>query len=627
MARELHNPAIERAAGFAPFDIHFSRFIAGLDSEASPAVRLAAALLSRVVRSGDSCLDLASTADRSFGAGADLGRTPLLAHWVSALLSSKAVGRPGQFCPLILDSENRLYLYRYWQYEKRLADAILQRVDRPLSGVDATAFKQALDRYFPAVPGDPFDWQKFAAVIGSSKYFCVITGGPGTGKTFTIAKMLALYCGLHPGPAPRIHLAAPTGKAAAQLRSSVSAAKSRMVLASDIESCIPDQVFTIHRLLKVLPDNSGFHYNADNLLPTDMLVVDEASMVDLALMSNLVAALPPDARLILAGDRDQLASVEAGSVLGDICGRLHEQRCSRRMGRFYHQVSGETIPAAKINTDNAATPMGDAVAVLYHNHRFGSDSELGALSRAVRSGNSDEALALLTDPDGDDLQWIDYQRAGDVSEKLSNVLLEGFRGYLESPDAMSALREMQRFQILTAVRRGPLGADGINRMAETVLSRNRLIRADFYAGGRNYQGRPVIVTRNDYDMQLFNGDMGVVWADDANPRAGLNAYFAAPDGGIREIWPHRLPAHETVFAMTVHKSQGSEFDHVVLFLPDRDSELLTRELIYTALSRARQKVTVWAPRAILEKALKRRLERGSGLRDALWRVSAQKGHL
>ena len=626
MDRDIQIPTIDKITGFSPFDIHFSRFIAGLDSEAAPEVKLAAAILSRVVRSGDSCLDLEKSADRPIGGETDHERAPALVKWVSALLSSDAVGRPGQRCPLILDSQNRLYLYRYWQYERRLADAILKRVSRPLSEVRSIEFKHALDRYFPASTGNGFDWQKFAAVMVLSKYFCVITGGPGTGKTFTIARMLALYCALNQGTAPRIHLAAPTGKAAAQLKSSVFEAKSRMEIPAAIERCIPDEVFTLHRLLRVQRGSSDFYYNAKNQLPTDILIVDEASMVDLALMSRLVAALPDDARLILAGDRDQLASVEAGSVLGDICGQLNGHKYSRQLNRFHHQVSGEPLPQAAVNEDAACGPMGDAIAVLHHNHRFDSDSGLGALSQAVRAGKTADAFDLLIDPGERDLQWIDYQMQDDVSGQLSSALLKGFKGYLESQNAMSALNAMQQFQILTALRRGPHGADGINLLAETVLARNRLIRPETSSGGRSYHGRPVIITHNDYDMQLFNGDIGVIWKDEEGRGDQLSAFFTAADGSYRKIWLHRLPAHETVFAMTVHKSQGSEFNHVMLFLPPQDNELLTCELIYTALTRARRKVTVWAPQAVLKKALQRRLARSSGLRDALWSVSGPEGH-
>ena len=609
---------IEQTAGFTPFDIHFSRFIAGLDREEMPAVQLAAAILSRVVRSGDSCLDLEAVAGDLFGSALDHVQTPGLQEWISALLSSIAVGRPGQQRPLILDSKNRLYLYRYWQYEKSLATAIAGRVARPVSDMDPAACRRALARYFPKTAAHAPDWQKVASVIALSNYFSVITGGPGTGKTFTIARLLALYCELNPRSELRIHLAAPTGKAAAQLKASVAAAKSRLGIDSEITAHIPDDVHTLHRLLRVIPGNTGYFYHADNPLPTDFLVVDEASMVDLALMSRLMAALPPDARLVLAGDKDQLASIEAGSVLGDICHRARPAGYSKSLSRWYEKFSGEPLPENLVSRAGTTAPMSDTIAVLRSNYRFGTESGLGALSRAVRSGEARNVLELLVDPGEAAVQWVDYQSRTDVDQLLTGALMAGFQGYLQAETARLAMQKMRRFQVLCALKRGPYGADGINRMTEAVLAGNALIDLDEAGDGRTYRGRPVIITRNDYDMQLFNGDIGLVWSEDGPGADALNTYFPEADGGIRKIWPYRLPAHETVYAMTVHKSQGSEFDHVMLVLPPQDNELLTRELIYTALTRARRQVTIWAPQEVLLRALSRRMRRSSGLRDALW---------
>ena len=616
---------IEETTGLVPFDIYFSRFITELDDKGGPEVQLAAFLLSRVMRSGDSCLDLVTAASKPVGDEAGGARTPPLRKWVSQLRASNAVGRPGQLKPLILDSSHRLYLYRYWQYEKRLADAILDHAHKPLSDILSPDFKSALDRYFPAAADNTFDWQKAAAVIALSNSFSIITGGPGTGKTFTIARILALYCALNQTRTPRIHLSAPTGKAAAQLRSSVISAKTRLDPGDSAQTWIPDEVFTLHRLLKAKPGRSEFYYNSENHLPTDILVVDEASMVDLALMSKLVSALPSGARIILAGDRDQLASVEAGSVFGDMCGILDEPKYSNRMGELYQHLTGEPMPAVMWDNDDSCRPVGDAIAVLHYNYRFASGSGLGALSQTVRTGKAKDAFELLVDPDELDLNWVDYQKEVDIHQQLVAAILEGFEPYLKSDTAQSSLKAMQHFQILTALRKGPYGADGINGLAESVLAGNGLIHPDHSGGGIHYHRRPVMINRNDYDMQLFNGDLCVLWKDGENRSDEINAYFADSDDSIRKIWPHRLPVHETVFAMTVHKSQGSEFDHVLLVLPPQDSELLTRELIYTALTRARQKVTVWAPRAVLEKALNRRLERRSGLRDALWSVAKKGG--
>jgi len=618
MSAELNISSSEHATGFTAFDVHFSKFITGLDHRRDPAVQLAAAVLSRVVRLGDSCLDLEALAGRAVGNIPELGVTPGLDEWIARLRRSRPVGRPGENCPLILDARNRLYLYRYWHYEQLLAGAILQRVVRPVTDFDATACRRALAKYFPHQHANALDGQKAAAAAALTRYFCIITGGPGTGKTFTIARLLALYCELYRHAEPRIHLAAPTGKAAAQLKASIAAAKSKMNLAPAISNCIPDDVYTLHRLLRVLPRGEGFYYHAQNMLPTDFLVVDEASMVDLALMSKLVTALPADARLILVGDKDQLASVEAGSVLGDICDCSGPSTAGGSEDRLDEKSNAESLILDQIIEKEPSAALSDAIVVLRRNYRFGSESGLGALSKAVRSGESQKALDLLGDPRDRSLQWVDYQQDADIRKRLSTNILNGFKSYLQAETVLEALIQMQRFQILCALRRGPYGAEGINRMTESVLVGSGLIDPGESEGGSNYPGRPVIISRNDYSTQLFNGDIGLIWPDGDGVPGQLNTYFPDTEGGVRKIWPHRLPPHETVYAMTVHKSQGSEFDHVMLILPPRDSELLTRELIYTAITRARRQVTVWAPEDVLLRALNRRLERSSGLRDALW---------
>ena len=619
MPTQSQTTPVRPESGYSAFDIHFGRFIAGLALSGGKAVETAAALLSRAVRSGDSCLDLEACVAETLEGLPGKAAPSELNGWVEALRSSGVVGSPGQLYPLILDQRNRLYTYRYWRYEKSLLDDIVQRVTRPVADVDPALCRRALNTYFPSEPGGPFDWQKVAAVIAVHHHFCVVTGGPGTGKTFTVAKLLALLCDLHRGSGPRIHLSAPTGKAAAQLKAAVTAAREALDLDDRIGRCIPDDVHTLHRLLGVVPGSSMFYHHGGNPLPTDILVVDEASMVDVALMSKLAGALPPRARLILAGDKDQLASVEAGSVLGDICNRSRKLGKSERLHRLYRQLTGESLPAGPPVDDGLSASLSDAIAVLHHNHRFGSDSGLGALSLAVKAGDADRMLELLNDPEEENLQWVDYHRRTVTYRQLGAQLAEGFEGYLQEKTAQSALGALKRFQVLCALRAGMHGTEGINRLVETSLAGNRLISPIASDNGeRSYRGRPVMITRNDYELQLFNGDVGLVWTEAGEGAGGLSTFFQAAGGGIRRIWPNRLPPHETVYAMTVHKSQGSEFDHVVLILPPADTELLTCELLYTAVTRARRRVTLWAPEKVLRCALGRRLQRSSGLRDALW---------
>jgi len=321
----------------------------------------------------------------------------------------------------------------------------------------------------------------------------------------------------------------------------------------------------------------------DNPLPCDALIIDEASMVDLPLMTALVSALPPQALLILIGDRDQLASVEAGAVLGDICRAA--------------ETPGSAIEGS--------------VTILERNYRFGDGSGIAALSQAINTGNDREALRLLSEPGSSTIALEPTPTRETIKKRLATQVLEGFRPCLETESPEKALQLFERFRILTALREGPWGATGMNHAAETLLHEAGLLTAS----SPFYRGRPVLVTENDYIHRLFNGDTGIILPD---PETGnLRAFFANPDGTIRAIPPEFLPKHVTAFAMTIHKSQGSEFDRVLMVLPPEDTLLLTRELIYTGITRARQAVTVWSDAQVFSAAVKRRTERRSGLRERL----------
>jgi exodeoxyribonuclease V alpha subunit len=305
-------------------DVHFGKFITGLDKNNSPDIFIAAALVSRTTGDGDGYLDLNSITRKPILLdinGEDRLKSPRLSEWLITLNQSSVVGRPGEFCPLILDEKNRLYLYRYWDYENRLSSAIKSRSKKDIQGIDRSILKDSLNRLFPNNGTDEFNWHKVAGVIAAFKKFCVITGGPGTGKTFTTAKILALLLELSQKDNLSILLAAPTGKAATRIGESIKAAKKTLNCSDDIIDAIPSEAYTIHRMLKTIPGSPYFYHNAENPLTADIVVVDEVSMVDLALMSKLLSAVKNDARIILIGDRDQLASVEAGFVMADICDR------------------------------------------------------------------------------------------------------------------------------------------------------------------------------------------------------------------------------------------------------------------------------------------------------------------
>lgn len=603
--------AFRTAGVLADVDVHLARLLLRLGGADEPEVALAAALVSHRVGAGSVCLDLREYAGRTVLPGIDeeAGEAgeplvaPAFARWTAALRGSPVVGAPGEDRPLVLDDAGRLYLHRYWRYQQTLAEDLLRRAAAATTGIDDARLRDDLARLFPT-RGDGLDRQRVAAAVAALRRLCVISGGPGTGKTTTVVRILALLVA-HAAVPPRIALAAPTGKAAARMQEAIRAAKERLDLPAAIRDAIPDQARTIHRLLGARPGGASFAYHAARPLPVDALVVDEASMIDLALMAKLAAALPAEARLVMLGDRDQLASVEAGAVLGDVCGPA--PGFSEAFRRRVERVTGVRLPAGA----PSASPLRDVIVLLTESFRFRPDSGIGRLATAVNRGDGPAVRAVLDDPRVPEVAW---QAVASV-EAIGPALVAGYGPYLAAvrdgaPPAV-VFAAFRRFRVLGAHRRGPWGVETMNRTVGEAVAAGPLgsREAEWYAG------RPVLVTQNDYTLGLFNGDVGLTLPD-ADGR--LRVCFEAAGGRIRRLSPARLPAHETTWAMTVHKSQGSEFDHVLLALPDVDSPLVTRELLYTAITRARERVEIWGDEVVLLAGVERRLERSSGLRAALW---------
>ena len=500
------------------------------------------------------------------------------------LRSAKCVGRPGDFTPLILDDAGRLYLRRYHAYETQTAAAIRQRLAQQ-PACDEAKLADGLRKFFPL---DSSSDQARAARTAVERAFCVITGGPGTGKTHTIAVVLALLHAQFPlEHPPRIALAAPTGKAAARMKESIQRMVETNPAFAGLGTFLPREATTIHRLLGVIPNSPDFRHTADHPLPVDVVILDEASMTDLALMAKLVSALPASARLILLGDRDQLAAVEAGNVLGDLCGR-----------------GLQPLPAAAI---------AEHIVALRKNYRFGDGSGIHRISQLVNAGDDTGALAAFAEPSAD-FTATPLPPADRLRAALRSRGIPEFRDLLADREPAAALARLNDFRLLCALRTGPFGVVQVNTLLESLLDEAGLIDAR----QAHYEGRPIIVTRNDYQLGLFNGDTGILLPDPAHPGGGLRAWFPDEAGGVRSFNPGRLPAHETVFAMTVHKSQGSEFKRVLFLLPDRLAPVLTRELIYTGLTRARNHVELWYEDSTLRDAIRQQVDRTSGLRDALW---------
>ena len=603
----------------AEIDIYFAKFINRFSKDHDPDIFLASALVSHATGCGDICLNLeAVAADGLIGKQGEreIVICPDFGVWLAKLAASPAVGRPGEIRPLILDAKNRLYLYRYWDYENTLSDSIKKRIGRVPTMVNATRLRDSLDRLFPKTEAQEINWQKVAAAVCSLRHLSIITGGPGTGKTYVVTKVLALLLEQHLDRELRIYLTAPTGKAAARLKETIEQAKNALNCDDSIKSAIPSEVLTIHRLLKPIKDSPYFYYNRENPLMADVVVVDEASMVDLALMAKLFQAVPQKTRLILMGDKDQLASVEAGSVLGDICDRNVMHGFSAPFMHELKELTAEDIEK-EINVIDRESGLQDSIVALQKSYRFAAGSAIGVLSRAVNHADTDAAIAMLENADGKILSYEQLPTNDSLLKTLAEQIVSGYQPYLQTNDPAQALSRLRRFKILCTLNIGPLGVQAVNKLAEQVLSRQNLIQLDPMKENPWYAGRPVLITRNNYQVGLFNGDIGIVMPSDAQNNT-LSVFFPDNAGGVRRFLPYQLPEHETVYAMTVHKSQGSEFDEVLFILPDKDVSILTRELIYTALTRAQKKITVWGTRSIIRSAIARKIERFSGLRDALW---------
>jgi exodeoxyribonuclease V alpha subunit len=598
-------------------DLHFSGFIARLAGTESPpavlAVVLGACLASQWTSNGHVCVSLPEVAGRRLFELPDAEPlfAPRLDDWVAALRASPMVGKPGEYRPLILDEHGHLYLFRYWDYERRLAQDLLRRAALSADDVDFPRLKRDLAELFPPEGGGRVNEQKVAAATAVLRRFCVISGGPGTGKTTTVVRLLALLIQQAAPRALAIGLAAPTGKAAARLQQAIRQGKQQLRLPPTVSAAIPDETSTLHRLLGASPGSVYLRYHREHPLPLDVLVVDEASMVDLALMAKLVQALPERARLILLGDKGQLASVEPGAVLGDLCAGATGYSPAFRQQLV--EVTDEPIPSGA----REAGALADSIAFLEKSYRFGPRSGIGEFARRVNRGEGQGVLDLLGGGGFPDLLWQRLDASAALPRALVRRAAQGFAPYLRGVRAglipEQAFAAFNRFQVLSAHRAGPTGVEGLNLAIEAELRHRGLIRSRQLW----YPGRPVMVSCNDYGLRLFNGDLGITLADPED-NGRLRVYFQATDGALRSFPPGRLPAHETVYAMTVHKSQGSEFDHMLLVLSPEASSLTTRTLLYTAITRARQCVELWAHPDVLAQSVTRHPKRSSGLQELLW---------
>jgi exodeoxyribonuclease V alpha subunit len=603
----------------APSDVHVAQRLSDLAGEHDDALRLGVAFAVRAPRLGHVCVDLESvrgTASSETDADVDVGALPWpeAAAWVQAMADSPLVGEDH---PLHL-SGAQLYLNRLWVDQCLVASDLLARAGEPVQDVEDRLLAEGLVRLFRG-DADPDHLQPIAAAAAVRSAVSVIAGGPGTGKTTTVARVLALLDeqALVAGrPAPRCVLAAPTGKAGARLEEAVRSEAAHL----PIDDATRERLFdlrgtTIHRLLGFNPANrTRFRHNRENQLPHDVIVVDETSMVALSLMARLLEAIRPGVRIVLVGDPEQLASVEAGAVLGDIVGAASRAPCmGAAMRRRIAEDTSYEVPDSETAAPQSA--IGDGIVVLRHVHRHGG--AIAALARAVQRGDADAAMEVLTQRDTN-VRWINHAAADLTRTEGRDVIeagaVESGRAVIEAANAGradAALAALNGFRVLCAHRRGSEGVEGWTRLIEGWL----LQEVDGFSTGPSwYVGQPLIITENDYSLGLYNGDIGVVVRD------GAGRMLAAFERGgvVVTVSPTRLAAVDTVYAMTVHKSQGSQFHTVAFIVPAEGSRLLTRELLYTAVTRAQERLILVGAEGPIRAAIERPISRASGLRRTVW---------
>jgi exodeoxyribonuclease V alpha subunit len=528
---------------FSDLDIQFLKFIISLSNDTNDGLLLGATLTSYFTSNGSSCVDLSQLAEQYFpleSVETERILCPNLVTWQQQLKNCSIVGQAGDYKPLIIDKQ-RLYLYRYWNYEQQLAANINSRRTMQRTDINHALLENGLLRLFSKASEE----QKQAAQAAVLHNFCLISGAPGTGKTSTIVKILTLL--LEQNPQLNIALAAPTGKATVRLQETIREILPDLACSSEIKDLIPKESYTIHRLLA-------------KELTYDVIVIDEASMIDLALMAKMAPMISKSARWILLGDKDQLASVATGTVLADLC------------------KTEDTVYLTK-------------------NYRFRENSGIWQLAQTIKQGEANKALELLHSKP--DLKWYD------LDSNLIEQISKNYSACFHEQVPAKILETYNKIGILCANRRGLYGMESINQWLEEEFRRKGLIQA----GVKWYNARPIMITHNDYRLKLFNGDMGTILNN--------NAFFPDAKGEIRAFSPSCLPKHETAYAMTIHKSQGSEFEQVIILLPDKLSPLLTRELLYTGISRARSHVSIWGNKEIFLEAISQMSCRFSGLGDLI----------
>lgn len=568
-------------------EIEWVKTLMYLDPQADETVLFTAALCANYQINGNLCIDLNKPNSNT----EVLKLKELLPEEKSdidsvleALNNSILVGKPGEIKPLILE-DKRVYLQKYWKYETELVNWIKERVNRKFNGVNEDT-REFINTLFKPLPKEEVDWQKAAVFMALVKDFLVISGGPGTGKTYTVSKIIE--CLIRDNESLNLALAAPTGKAAQRLNESLTGSTNNEIEAK-----------TLHRLLGARRDGT-FKYGSTNKMPYDVVIIDEASMLDIRLWIQLTRAIKDDAKLVLLGDKDQLSSVEAGAILGDICFNAQNE-FSPQLVQFLNENG---IPISIKNQESA--PLNDSIVLLTKSHRFGDESDLKLLAGAVNDGNTDRVMQLLNDQNLKNIEWIEsrYSVLDNIIQKYS---VDTYIKNKERP-LVGRFKSYGNTQILCAINKGRLGIETINLRAEQNIKRHLKVsyNTDWY------DGRYIIFTSNNKQLGVQNGETGIY----ASTNTSDYRLFVEGDTN-RQLSASRIQDYRPAYAITIHKSQGSEYKDVAILLTDIENPVLTRELLYTAITRAREKVTIIASKEILEYTISRKIVRNSGLTKKL----------
>ncbi len=582
-------------------EVQFPKLLQQLDPEVDERVLLAAAMCIYAQLNGHVCLDIQHWDEQYLFNEPETKveiTQKLKEEWLLALRESSLVSAGDELKPLILE-EGRLYLQRFWKYEEELCERISAKAEKTNS---VSEQESKAIRKVTAPANDLFEtnWQHVAVQLSFLKNLVIISGGPGTGKTFTVLNIITAHMLANSDKKLRLALAAPTGKAARRLTESITAGKNR--LQEDIKDVaqIPDKAQTIHKLLGANYRGSKFSFNEKNPLPYDLVIIDEASMLDITLWIHLLRALSPATKLIILGDKDQLSSVEAGSILGDLC--AGDNSFSKEITK---QLSGIELEPEKQSPQKPA--INDSIVFLTKSYRFDEQSGIGKFAQAVNRGDDEAAISILNDSTYKDIRW---QKPGAklVHQVIKEYAVQHHHNYM-SADGENRLAQSNTRKILCAVRKGPLGVEQINRQAERMIKQAK----GYTIGDEWFPGRLVMATRNNALLKLRNGEIGLYNQTDRDE--GTVTFEGEHAAAISTS---RLTDYEPAFGITIHKSQGSEFDEIAIFLPTVINTILSKEILYTSVTRARRDTLIVAEERILRQTIRRSVSRKSGVRKKIW---------